>query len=401
MHIQFHPSISAIPTEQWNRLNTTGYPFLRHEFLHALETSIACTAETGWQPLYLCIYHSEQDREQDQKNDEDILIGVAPCYVKSHSYGEYVFDWSWADAYSHFTRQLTGIEKDYYPKLVCAVPFTPCSGPRFLCHPQNEESLAPIFMQALQQFCIEKELSGTHILFPQPDHLTNTNHLSINEDWTERIGCQFHWFNRNYQTTNDFYAALTSRSRKRIKKERRQLQEQGITFTQLTRADITASALQAFYTFYADTYQKYTRGDGYLSEKFFISLANDLTDNLLLVQAVKNDNIIAASLFFYDSETLYGRYWGCTEDIAGLHFECCYYQGIDFAIKRGLKKIDAGAQGEHKISRGFEPVITRSLHHLSLPHFHAAVTDFCRREAKEVHVYQEQACELLPFKIEG
>lgn len=370
-------SISAIAPELWNRLAGLAYPFLRHEFLLALESSGSVGPGTGWLPQYLLL---------EQGGD---LVAALPLWLKSHSWGEYVFDQEWAQAYARH-----GLA--YYPKLVAAIPFTPASGPRLLIAPgaDNGEIVAHI-NQTLRALTGQTGASGWHILFPQEDELALWQQSGVDH----RLGCQFHWRNRDYQSFDDFLAGLNAKRRKEIRRERRRVLEQGIRLQRLTGDDLTIEHWAQFYPFYCDTYQRRSGHDGYLTEDFFLAIHRSLRRQVLLVLAYDQADIaIGGALCFYSDDTLYGRYWGALQDIECLHFEACLYQGIEFCIERGLKRFDPGAQGEHKIPRGFEPVLTHSLHYLAHDGFRQAVSDFLARERPAVRSYAEAARALLPFR---
>lgn len=368
-------SIHDIPPQDWQRLAGQGNPFLRHEFLGALEDSGCTTAATGWAPSHLVFRKAGR------------IVGVAPAYLKSHSMGEYVFDWAWADAY-----QRHGL--DYYPKLLVAIPFTPSAGPRLLLEPELRRQLAPEQLHDLLDTLTEKlGAHSWHLLFPDSADQALLDH----EAALHRIGCQFHWHNHGYRQFDDFLAALTSRKRKSIRKERRQVAEQGITFTRFSGRDIPDNVLAAFHVFYQATYLK--RGQrAYLNKAFFEQLRDQLPEHLHLVMAVRQGEMIAGALFLAGQTTLYGRYWGCLDEYNHLHFETCYYQGIELALALGLEHIDAGAQGEHKLVRGFEPVITHSWHGILHPAFREAIGNFTLEEAEHVHAYYEDALSVLPFR---
>ena len=381
MQVRFIDSIHQIDAAHWNALCPPDYPFVRYEFLAALEDSGCTSSATGWQTQHLLIIADGQ------------LLAALPGYIKSHSYGEYVFDWSWADAYRRH-----GFH--YYPKWINAIPFTPCVGPRLLCksHARSAE-LIHFIAQALTTQCITQELSGWHCLFPDPDMSAQLRNHHI----AQRLGCQFHWFNRGYNSFDDFLAQMTSRKRKNIAKERRQVMEQGFVFEAKTGSALTPQDWEIFYALYRTTYLKRSGHNGYLNEAFFQQLGATMHDNLVLINATRPDadsvpRVIAASLFMRDDNTLYGRYWGCFEEYQFLHFETCYYQGIDYAIANQLTRFDGGAQGEHKIARGFEPVITHSNHWIKEQGFRTAIEQFLQEETAGIHAYAEQAYESLPFK---
>jgi Uncharacterized protein conserved in bacteria len=378
MHIDFLPSIHAVGADQWNALCTTDYPFVRHEFLAALEDSASTTLSTGWQPHHLVV------------RDQDDLLAAMPLFIKHHSYGEYVFDWAWANAWQSY-----GFA--YYPKLVSAIPFTPCYGPRLLVnqHRQSGELLAQLVPQ-VQQHILHQGFSGWHCLFPDVALKEQLSELAMKP----RLGCQFHWFNRGYKNFSDFLEQMTSRKRKNIQKERRRVEEQGFAFEWKRGSEITADDWDFFAGLYRLTYLKRSGHSGYLQREFFHLLGQHLLDNTLLIIARHEGTAVAAALFLHDSTTLYGRYWGCREEFDFLHFETCYYQGIDFAIAEGLQRFDGGAQGEHKIQRGFEPVATWSNHWVAAEEFRPAIDHFLAEETRSVMEYMSAAREHLPFKHE-
>jgi predicted N-acyltransferase len=368
-------SIEDIGLMQWEKLAGNRNPFLRYQFFQALEQSGCTSRETGWQPSHLVI----------KSGDE--VVGVAPAYLKTHSMGEYVFDWAWAEAYQRYGMR-------YYPKLLIAVPFTPSRGPRLLLEPSFRAQLsAGIMPDLLDSLISELDVHSWHLLFPDEADQSLLKH----DGQLHRIGCQFHWHNRSYQSFDDFLAELTSRKRKSIRKERRQVAEQGITFARYHGRDVSDQALSAFYVFYQATYLK--RGQRpYLNKTFFEQIREHLPEHLTLIMAIRGGEMIAGALFMTGEDTLYGRYWGCLEEYDHLHFETCYYQGIELAIERGLMRFDAGAQGEHKLVRGFEPAITHSWHGIAHPGFREAIEAFTQDEAEQVQGYFDEAHSVLPFK---
>jgi uncharacterized protein len=371
-------SIEEIGQQQWQALAGTGNPFLRYEFFVALEQSGCTHVETGWQPQHLVI----------RAGDE--IVGVAPAYLKTHSMGEYVFDFAWAEAY-----QRHGLP--YYPKLLIAIPFTPSRGPRLLIDPAVRTRLRTGDIPALLDSVVaDLGVHSWHLLFPD----VNDQSLLHQEEELHRLGCQFHWHNHHYNSFDDFLAALTSRKRKAIRKERRQVAEQGITFKRYHGRDISDQVLSAFYVFYQATYLK--RGQRpYLNESFFQQIRERLPEHLTLIMAAQDGRLIAGALFMSGQDTLYGRYWGCLDEYNYLHFETCYYQGIELAIEQGLARFDAGAQGEHKLIRGFEPVITHSWHGIVHPDFKEAIARFTEEEANHVLAYANEASDALPFRQTG
>lgn len=366
--------IADIPAEDWDAL-FNDYPFTRHAFLHALETSGSVGGQSGWQPLHIVAYEG------------DNLVLAMPGYIKYHSFGEYVFDWSWADAY-----QRHGLE--YYPKYVNAIPFTPATGPRIGCididkaHPK------------LQAFIIglleSRGLSGHHLLFPFEDQLS----AWANAGWATRCGVQFHWHNDNFSDFDDFLATFSSRKRKNLKRERRRIDEQQL-LCNTVRGDLaSAEQWQRFFECYQVTYLKRSGHGGYLTKGFFEHIAASMGEHIVLMFAEHGGDMVASALCFKDQTKLYGRYWGCLAEFDQLHFELCYYRGIEYCIAEGLQYFDPGAQGEHKIQRGFTPIKTWSAHRLADAQFHAAVDDFCVREGEHNEDYLLAARELLPFRKE-
>lgn len=384
-------SIKEIPQQRWQTLlaqadNTQPglhYPFLDYRFLLALEQHQCIDAQqpdplaashSGWLVHYLVA-----------KNNAGEIDQILPAFIKQHSYGEYVFDWSWADAY-----QRHGF--DYYPKLLLAAPFTPASGPRRLGRPDADWSGV---CDALQQHCATLGLSGWHLNFIMPD---SHQLLSQQAGVLPRMACQFHWYNRQYQHFDHYLEGFTSRKRKAVRKERQKVTQQGLTLVRKTGNDIQPDDIDVFYQCYQMTYAL-RRSRGYLNRGFFQQLRDTLSEQMMLVMACdQHQQPQACALYFFDQHTLYGRYWGALQEFDALHFEACYYQGIEFCIERGLQRFDPGTQGEHKISRGFEPTLTYSGHQLMHPQFQQAVADFVAQERRQVLLYRDQASTLLPFK---
>jgi len=371
-------SMGQISAGDWNGLTGLDYPFLRHEFLLALEESGAVSPATGWQPAHLLV----------MANNE--LLALMPLYFKNHSWGEYVFDQQWADAYQHHGEQ-------YYPKALTAIPFTPCQGLRIAVKPGvDASSVTQLLLTFIQQQAAEQGFSSWHCLFPALPQLEllRTIGLSIRE------GVQFQWFNRGYAGFDDFLQTLSASKRKMIRKERRKIGEQGIELLQIAGPKVSQQQWRVFFEFYRVTYLKNGR-EPYLTLGFFQQLAADIPEQLLLVLAVKEDNYVAAALSFVGNDCLYGRYWGCYAEYNALHFEACYYQGLDYCIEHGLQRFDSGAQGEHKISRGFEPVSTYSAHWIKDSGFAKAIDHFLLREQKAIQDYKQDAAAYLPFKQES
>ncbi|MFC0710303.1 GNAT family N-acetyltransferase [Azorhizophilus paspali] len=364
--------LSDLPASDWDALLPKSQPFLRHAFLSTLEDSGSIGAGTGWQPAHRLFYE-----------DAGRLLAALPAYVKTHSYGEYVFDWAWADAC-----QRAGIR--YYPKLLCAVPFTPVGGARLL----GETQAAGMLLDALSDELRERGLSGLHVNFTDPaaDAL-----LASREGWLQRLGCQFHWFNRDYRDFQDFLDALASRKRKQLRKEREQVAGQGIAFEWREGHQLDEAEWDFVHACYANTYR--VRGQApYLTRRFFSLLAERMPEAIRVVLARRGGRPVAMAFSLIDGDSLYGRYWGCLAEFDRLHFETCFYQGIEYALAQRLGRFDAGAQGEHKLIRGFEPVITRSWHYLLHPGLRQAVADFLRQEEVGVLAYADEARGQLPFR---
>ena len=375
VNITAHNTLSAFTADEWDRLNPTTHPFLCYTFLKALEDSGSVGGQTGWNILFLA---AREDRS-------DLLVGILPAYIKHHSYGEYVFDHSWAHAFERAGGR-------YYPKLLCAVPFTPVPGPRLLyehSHPEIADSL----LSAVEAIARDNQISSAHVNF-----ITDKDHNVLKEKgWMIRTGVQFHWQNNNYNNFDDFLASLSSRKRKTLRKERQSLYQQGITFRQLNGADIKPEHWDRFYQFYLSTIEK-KWGGAYLTESFFHQIGAHMSDQILLVLAEKDEQPIAGALNFIGQDSLYGRNWGCVAHIPNLHFETCYYQAIDFAITRNLATVEAGAQGLHKVQRGYLPIYTYSAHWLADSQFSDAVSRFLRQERAAVEEEVRSIDEMSPYR---
>jgi len=363
-------SLAALAPAQWDALAGDS-PFLRHAFLHALHEAGCACEERGWTPRFVTLW------------DGGRLAGAMPLYLKSHSYGEYVFDWAWADAY-----QRHGLE--YYPKLLCAVPFTPAAGPRLLA-PTAE--LRQRLLRTALDLAKEVRASSLHLLFQPQEQASELESAGM----MLRTGVQFHWRNPGYRDFDDFLAAMTHDKRKKIKQERRRVREAGVEFAWLDGRQATAAQWDFFTLCYNRTYRQH-HSTPYLNRAFFRRLAQSLPDNVLLVIASQNGEPVAAALNIHNGRTLWGRYWGATHFVGGLHFETCYYQSIEFCIARGLGLFEGGAQGEHKLARGLLPVPVYSGHWLAHPQFGRAVDEFLDREARGIAVYLDELTEHSPFK---
>lgn len=375
LEVKFINNIEQINQEEWNALSASPYPFTRYEFLSLLEQTGAVNGDNGWFAHYMCIFE-----------DDTLVVGL-PLYQKTSWFGEYVFDWAWDEAYTRY-----GLA--YYPKLTCAIPFTPVPGPRILTQRALTPELISLITEHIETLCEEADYSSCHLLFPTlsiSDELTK-------QGWQQRKNVQFHWFNQNYHTFDDFLATFTARKRKNVKKERERVKQANVTIHRLYGDQIEEKHLQFFYRCYQQTYAKRSGHIGYLSQAFFTGLLTHLRNNVMLVIASQEETPIAAALYFYDENCLYGRYWGSLKDIDSLHFECCYYQGIEFCIENGLRCFNPGTQGEHKIQRGFVPTECYSNHWLKDRRFHHAITRFIQEESSHIEHYKKQTYALLPFK---
>jgi len=374
LDIQIHPKISAIPASQWNALVKDNNPLLKHEFLYAMELHECVGEKFGWEPCHIAIYDNAQ------------LVAAMPLYFKYNNYGEFVFDHAWADAYSR-----SGM--NYYPKLVSAVPYTPAHGQRMLLQPERQAELQQVLLNTLKTFC-DKSSSSFHILFAdadQQDFFEQQGLLSRND-------CQYHWFNRNYNDFDDFMQTLISRKRKNIRRERQAVIDAGVSIRQLNGHSASQKDWQDFTGFYNRTFEE-KWGMATFNQPFFEHIASTLPDNILLVLADNaKGECIAGSLMYVSDTTLYGRHWGCIEQVDQLHFEACYYQGIEFCIKHHINKFEPGAQGEHKIARGFVPTLTRSAHYLTDQRWLPAIDDFCRQERSAVAEYIKQQQQKIPYR---
>ena len=377
MKIHFIESIKNIDETIWNNLVDSDYPFMQHSFLLSLEESKSVGEGTGWYTFHLVV-----------KEEEDV-IALMPMYIKTDSHGEFIFDWSWADAFYR-----NGL--DYYPKLVSAIPFTPASGPRLCVLDESKRThITSLIKEGLEEISIELGISSAHILLPEKKELTSY----VDSGFSMRTSYSFHWFNNNYSDFDDFLKELTSRQRKNLRKERSKIFDQNIHMERIPGEDITEELWDSFFKFYQITYLK--RGmQAYLNLDFFHKISERLPKSLLLVIAkeAKTKGHLAGALNFCDSKNLYGRYWGCLEEYDSLHFESCYYQGIEHCIEMKLNKFDPGVQGEHKIKRGFLPVETFSSHWIKDDRFKKAIDDFLIREREHILEYNERCKSLLPFK---
>lgn len=376
LKLQFADSFRPISSVDWDGL-VNGMPLLSHAFLSALEESNSIGKGTGWQLSPMLAY------------EETKLVGAVPLFIKSHSYGEYVFDWAWAEAYER-----SGL--NYYPKLIAAIPFSPISSQRLLVASAHNASQIQLLMaEALEQLMYNNDFSSVHVLFPNE----NSAAALRQANWLQRYGVQFQWQNENFQNFDDFLTKLTQEKRKKIKQERKKVLNAGVICHRIKGQDITEDQWDFFYQCYVNTYLEH-RSSPYLTREFFKLIARNMPDQILLVMAYKDENPIACALNFYDQNTLYGRYWGCLEYIPNLHFELCYYQAQEFCISERIKYFEGGAQGEHKLARGFTPKNTCSFHKIAQPKFAKAIEDFVLRESQGIAQYTNELEERTPFKTQ-
>jgi len=368
--IEIADSLSAVAPAEWDRL-ADNHPLVSHAFLHALHESGSAAPDSGWTPQYLLL------------RDGSTLAAALPLYLKSHSYGEYVFDWAWADAWQRAGQR-------YYPKLLSAIPFTPVTGPRLLAtDPDHRLLLARAAIQLAQELGV----STLHCLFP-----TETEAAELAADgFLLRKTVQFHWTNEGFASFDDFLARMNHEKRKKVKQERRRVLEAGVEFEWKVGRDITETDWRFFVRCYDNTYRQH-HSTPYLNLDFFLRIGAAMPDNLLLVLGRKDGRPLCASLDVFTPEALWGRYWGTLEFVSGLHFETCYYQAIEFCIARGIDSFEGGAQGEHKLARGLMPVTTWSAHWVAEPEFARAIRNFLERESRGISAYVDELVEHAPFK---
>ena len=372
------PTLLDVPAATWNALRGADNPFLRHEFLAALEDSGCVGAGTGWEPRHVLLHEHHE------------LLGAVPLYLKHHSYGEYVFDWAWADAYRRH-----GAE--YYPKLVAAVPFTPATGARLLSAPGADgDAVGERLVTAARELADAEHCSSIHWLFTDE---TQTDWLAA-RGWMRRTGYQFHWHNRGYRDFDDYLASFTAARRKKVRQERRYVREAGVRMQIVDGADAGGTEWDRLYGFYRQTIARHG-ATPYLNRAFFHTLGRAMPESIVLIFAFRGDECVGASLNLRGMNTLYGRYWGGAPGINALHFEACYYTPIEYCIAHRLAHFEAGAQGEHKLARGLAPTRTYSAHWLRHTQFSRAVADFLAREQRGVDLYLNELNEHTPFKGGG
>jgi predicted N-acyltransferase len=377
LQVTVNDSMAAIDRDAWNRLANDDCPFLSHEFLNLAETSGCVSSRSGWQPRHLTL------------NDGKRLRAAMPLYEKSNSWGEFVFDWAWANAYEQ-----SGLS--YYPKLVAAIPFTPAPGRRILLAEPGDLVAAKTLLAAGVDLAAESNCSSLHVLFPAPEELE----LLRDAGFMVRKDCQFHWHNSDYTSFDDFLNTFTAAKRKKVRRDRRRVQENGIRIRRLRGTEIDASVWSRVYELISRTFL--IRGNApYFNEAFFREIAVQIPTSVLVVLAEFENEIVAAAVFFESDTRLYGRYWGSDTHYDSLHFETCYYQGIDYCIETGKQVFEPGTQGEHKISRGFTPIPTWSAHWLAHSEFSAAIECYVDAEAQHVERYIETVAAHTPYKSDS
>lgn len=379
MHTAVLESIDTVPAAEWNRVTGTAHPFLRHEFLAALERHGCVGERYGWLPRHITAL-----------DDNGQLCGVVPLYLKDNSYGEFVFDWAWADAYHR-----AGLP--YYPKLVASIPYTPVTGARILVAPDADYGgVSRMLIDAALSLAEATDASSLHWLFTSEADTS----LLVDRGLLRRTGCHFHWHNDNYTSFDDFLSRLSSRKRKKIRRERRYVQEAGVQMQILHGDAASHEQWQTMHWFYRSTFEKKS-GIPTLSLEFFEEISRTMGQQVVLVFAMLGDLPVAGAIMLRGASALYGRHWGCRAEFHSLHFETCYYQGIEYAIRHGLELFEPGAQGEHKISRGFLPTYTWSAHWIRDEQFRAAIARFLEHEHAMMIDYHDELQRTSPFRRDG
>ena len=374
MRVEVAGSVAELDAGQWNALPAARYPFLRHEFMLAAETTGCVSTESGWSPRHLVL--------RDRRGG---IRAAMPLYEKTHSWGEFVFDWAWAHAYER-----AGL--DYYPKLVSASPFTPAQSPRLLVRGEDADAAAALASAAIQ-LAGELGHSSLHVQFPDPGELATLEDAGMKL----RKDCQFHWQNRAYGSFDDFLATFSSRKRKKVRRDRRHVAEQGIVFRWYRGDELDESIWEDVYQLISLTFLR--RGSmPYLSYDFFCEVSRRLPDSIAVVIAERGRQSVAAAVFYRGASRLYGRYWGSETYYNALHFETCYYQGIDYCIDQGIRTFEPGTQGEHKVSRGFSPITTWAAHWLRRPEFFAAVGEYLENESRHIDSYIDAVRAHSPYR---
>ncbi|MBS0580930.1 MAG: GNAT family N-acetyltransferase [Proteobacteria bacterium] len=372
---EFLPSITGIGAQQWNALGAAANPFMRHEFLLALEHSGCTGAAAGWQPRYLVL------------NDAAGPAAAVASFIKTHSYGEFVFDFAWARAYERIGRR-------YYPKLTVAAPFTPAAGPRLLVRADLDRTVySDLLLAELERRSGATGLSSVHALFlDEPARAA-----CAARGWLLRRDCQFHWANRGYADFAAYLATFTADKRKKVRRERRRVADAGVRFETRSGRELDEALLERVYALHRDTFLRHGH-EPYLTVEFFAAIARTMPESLMVKLALHGRTVVAAAIFFVGTDTLYGRYWGAAADYHSLHFETCYHQGIEYCIERGLARFEPGTQGEHKVSRGFEPAFTWSAHFIADANFRAAIAEYLAEEGAAVAAYAHDVQAHVPYR---
>lgn len=373
LELCFHSSIAEIPALEWNAISGTLDPFVRYEFLSALETNQCVGEQFGWFPYHLSVRDSAKT-----------LVGLCPLYIKTNSYGEFVFDWSWASAYEQANLR-------YYPKIVSSIPYNPVTGPRLL---SNDLTVKSVMIRQIIKIAEKLEMSGMHWLFTTPEdtQVCKDNHLQL------RLGCQYHWKNQNYQTFDDFLATFISRKRKKVKRERRMVEDQNISIDIIHGNEASENLIDIAQKFYEDTFDRKS-GIPTLSANFFKEICATMGEQVVFMFASLDKQYIACAITFRSNDALFGRFWGCKQDFHSLHFETCFYQGINYCIENKLQRFEPGAQGEHKIARGFLPTKTWSAHWINNPRFRKPIYTFCQREQEAMQQQCKELLSLSPYRL--
>ncbi|HEY7963791.1 MAG TPA: peptidogalycan biosysnthesis protein [Steroidobacteraceae bacterium] len=373
--VEFHRSIEAVTAAEWNALGAAANPFTRHEFLLALEQTQCVGGDSGWEPRYLTL------------RDAHGLAGAAAAFVKTHSYGEFVFDFAWARGYERLGRR-------YYPKLTLAAPFTPATGPRLLVRAgAQREALSARLLTELEKYAVSHSLSGVHALFL--DEAARA--ACARRGWLLRRDCQFHWSNRGYASFEEYLATFTAEKRKKARRERRRVAEAGVRFETRFGGELDERLLDRIYELHRDTFLRHGH-EPYLTRACFGAVARSLPDSMMVKLALHGHTVVAAAIFFCCADALFGRYWGAAADYHSLHFEACYHQGIEFCIERRIARFEPGTQGEHKVSRGFEPAITWSAHYIADADFRAAIAEYLTREGAAIDAYAHEVQGHVPYR---
>ncbi|WP_374496805.1 GNAT family N-acetyltransferase [Vogesella indigofera] len=382
MHCRFHTAIDDIAANLWDALNVTGSPFLSHAFLAAAERHGAVAPALGWQPAHVTLHA-----------DDGSLLGAQPLYLRTHSFGDFSHDWAWADAYQRLGQR-------YYPKLVCGIPYTPASGARQLIHPDAARaSVSRALLHASLQLATGEQASSLQYLYLDDDAALRAALAS--QGFLLRRGCQFHWHNAGYRDFDDFLATFSADKRKKVKRERRRVAEAGLRIETRHGDDIDAALWQQIYPHYVSTFRRFGNHPAF-SLDFFREVGRTLARQLVVFLARDASHaVVAAAICYRSNDTLYGRHWGAAADYHSLHFALCFYEGIDYCIREGLQHFEPGAQGEHKVSRGFVPQATWSAFHIADPRLRGMIADFLQREQQAVAQYQDEMAEHLPFRQPG